>query len=49
MKQEFGHGKVKTYESKAKKLVEIRVLNHLPFWYFPLVDQLEMKDKDGNT
>lgn len=49
IKQEFHGGKIQTYESKAKKAVEIKVENHLPFWYFPAINQLETKDEKGNN
>jgi hypothetical protein len=45
IKQEFSGGRVKIYESKANKVVSVKVDNHLPFWYFPYLQQLETKDK----
>jgi hypothetical protein len=49
IKQEFSGGRVRVYESKANKVVEITVDNHLPFWYFPYLQQLEMKNEKGHT
>lgn len=49
IKQEFIRNKIEIYHSKVNKVVQVKVGENLPFWYYPYIGQLEMKNAKGET